>query len=51
VRAGIEEIPQPLRGLRDRVRPRNADNVKALRAGKSGEFGLERRRTQKSRLA
>ena len=52
VRAGGEELAQPLRRLRqDRVRPRDADCVKTLRAGRSGERRLDRSGRQKSRLA
>jgi hypothetical protein len=49
--AGFEEGSKPLGAERDRVRPGNADDVKTLRAGKGGEFSLERRRIQKSGLA
>ena len=51
VRAAVEKLPQPLGRKRDGVRPRDAHDLKALRAGLSGERRLERRRGQKSRLA
>jgi hypothetical protein len=44
VRAGFEERAQTLRRERDRVGPRNADGVKALRARECLERRLERRR-------
>ena len=51
VRAVGEEAAQPLGGLRDGVRPRDADGVEAVRARGVGERGLERGRRQKSRSA
>jgi hypothetical protein len=51
VRAGIQEGPQPSGGERDRVGPRDAGDVKTLRARESGELDLDRGRVQKSRLA
>jgi hypothetical protein len=44
VGAGIEERPQPSGGKRNRIRLGDADDVKALCAGESGEFSLECRR-------
>jgi hypothetical protein len=51
VGAGLEEGAEPFGGKRNRVRRGNADEVETLRAGERGELGLERRQTQKSRLA
>jgi len=41
VRAGIEECAQPFGRERDRVRPRDADRVKTLRASESAERRFE----------
>jgi hypothetical protein len=47
-----EELAQPLRRLRDRVRPRDADRIEALVARGSRERRLERYGVvQKSRSA
>jgi hypothetical protein len=47
-----EELAQPLRRLRDRIRPRDADRIEALVARSLDERGLERRAiVQKSRSA
>jgi hypothetical protein len=47
-----EELPQPLGGLRDRVRPRDGAEIEAEAARRLGERRLERRRiVQKSRSA
>jgi hypothetical protein len=44
VRAGVKKRAQALRRERDRVRPRNANGVKALRARECLKRRLERRR-------
>jgi hypothetical protein len=44
MRAGIEERAQPCGGQRNRVRPRDTDGVKTLRAGKCGKRRFERGR-------
>jgi hypothetical protein len=49
--AGGKEIPQSRRRLRNRIWPRDADCVEALRAGGVGESDRGRGRRQKSRLA
>ena len=46
-----EEGSQPLGGQRDRIRPRHADDVKALRPGGFDKRGLQLSRCQKSRSA
>jgi hypothetical protein len=42
VGAGFEKLPQPPGGERNGVRACNADDVKTLRAGKSGKRGRNR---------
>jgi hypothetical protein len=52
--AGGEELAQAAGGVRDGIRPRDADRIKTVRAGGLGERALERGRPfrrQKSRLA
>jgi len=44
VGAGVQECAQSFRRLRDRVRPCDADDVKAFGAGKFGDCGLQCRR-------
>jgi hypothetical protein len=54
VRAGCEKFLQARSGGWNRIRPREADCIEALRARSVGDFALERgcsRRRQKSRLA
>ena len=51
VGAGREEVAQPLGRARDRIRPRDADRVETLRAGRLDERRLQCGRRQKSRLA
>jgi len=38
-----EELPQPIQRLRDRVRPCDADDVKAAPGSRARKRGLERR--------
>jgi hypothetical protein len=47
----LEEFAQPFRGKRDGIRPRDPDDVEALRPRGIAERGVQRRRGQKSRLA
>jgi hypothetical protein len=49
--AGVEERAQPRGRQRDRVGPRDANDIEALPANESCQRRLERRRVQKSRLA
>lgn len=49
--ARLQALPQPRRGLRDRVWCRDADEVEALGQGPGDKGGLEVRRGQKSRSA
>jgi hypothetical protein len=42
VRAGGKEFAQPLGRARDRIGPRHADGIKALRARHGGKRCLER---------
>jgi hypothetical protein len=51
MRAGGKELPQSRRRLRNRIRPRDADGIEALRTGGLGQRDLGRGRRQKSRLA
>jgi hypothetical protein len=44
MRAFGQESSQPFRRLRDRIGPRDTDDVEALRAGGGGQRGLERSR-------
>jgi hypothetical protein len=44
MRAAIKEVPQPFRPERNRVRPGDAYNVKALRVGLGDQRRLERGR-------
>jgi hypothetical protein len=49
--AGGKELAQAHGGPRNGIGARNADGVKALRAGGFGQRAFERGRRQKSRLA
>jgi hypothetical protein len=51
MRSFDQELAQPLRRERDRVRPGDADRIKTLRVCGIDQRRLERRRRQKSRLA
>jgi hypothetical protein len=51
MRASGEKRVQPLRRLRNRIRPRHTDQVKAVGARRRGKRRLRCGRSQKSRLA